>query len=167
VGWLAAVTLQIQGQRTYTHRHPHVSVCKYGWGKAQGPQVRSLTLITFYESHACTHTRTHTLTHTQTCTHAGTHTRAHMQANTHVHTHTHTHTSTHTIHTQGELDAKYGGGEAKAVYAAYKRVFSMLPLAALVQGTTLILHGGKRGHNSTPFAKLCIVKWWWGLLPKG
>lgn len=44
--------------------------------------------------------------------------------------------------TKGELDAKFGGGEAKALYAAFKRVFSMLPLAALVHGKTLILHGG-------------------------
>jgi len=44
---------------------------------------------------------------------------------------------------QGELEAKYGRVEAKAVYAAYKRVFSVLPLAALVQKKTLILHGGE------------------------
>lgn len=51
---------------------------------------------------------------------------------------------------QGELDAKYRGVESKLVYSACKRLFAQLPLAALVQRTTLILHGGEQ-HGFSSF----------------
>ncbi|KAL6776700.1 hypothetical protein ACKKBF_B30600 [Auxenochlorella protothecoides x Auxenochlorella symbiontica] len=43
---------------------------------------------------------------------------------------------------KGELVAKLGRGKWKEVYGGCKRVFSVLPLAARVAKTTLILHGG-------------------------
>lgn len=42
---------------------------------------------------------------------------------------------------QGELLAKYGR-DAKAVFRAFKDLFKNLPLACLVSGSTLVLHGG-------------------------
>ena len=42
-----------------------------------------------------------------------------------------------------EVQAKYPGkGEARELYRACKRVFAALPLAAVVQGVTLVVHGG-------------------------
>eukprot|EP00879_Flechtneria_rotunda_P011447 GHRR01011958.1.p1 GENE.GHRR01011958.1~~GHRR01011958.1.p1 ORF type:complete len:279 (+),score=80.14 GHRR01011958.1:225-1061(+) len=52
-----------------------------------------------------------------------------------------------------ELKAKYGG-EAKGLFMHIRRFFAQLPLAALVEGSTLILHGGlfrappKKGQGS-------------------
>jgi serine/threonine-protein phosphatase 5 len=43
---------------------------------------------------------------------------------------------------KGELAAKYGRGGWKPVYAACKRLFAALSLAALVARATLVLHGG-------------------------
>jgi serine/threonine-protein phosphatase 5 len=43
---------------------------------------------------------------------------------------------------KGELAAKYGRGGWKPAYAACKRLFAALPLAALVARATLVLHGG-------------------------
>ncbi len=43
---------------------------------------------------------------------------------------------------KAELVAKWGK-ESKAVYALFRRIFSMLPLGALIQGKTLVMHGGK------------------------
>lgn len=42
---------------------------------------------------------------------------------------------------QDELSAKYPG-ELRQLYAALKKVFSNLPLAAVVASNTLVLHGG-------------------------
>ncbi len=43
---------------------------------------------------------------------------------------------------RGELQAKYGKAAAP-LFSAFKRLFAALPLAALVEGATLVLHGGK------------------------
>jgi hypothetical protein len=48
-----------------------------------------------------------------------------------------------------ELEAKYGRQDARILYAACKRVFALLPLAALVQNKTLILHGGGQTVGSS------------------
>lgn len=47
----------------------------------------------------------------------------------------------------GELQAKYPKPAARGVYGAFKRVFALLPLACLIEGKTLVVHGGKEhGH---------------------
>jgi serine/threonine-protein phosphatase 5 len=43
---------------------------------------------------------------------------------------------------KGELVAKYGKRDWRPVYAACKRLFSSLPLAARIAEATLVLHGG-------------------------
>lgn len=43
---------------------------------------------------------------------------------------------------KGELEAKYGKGVWKSVFAACKKLFAALPLAALINRKTLVLHGG-------------------------
>lgn len=43
---------------------------------------------------------------------------------------------------KGELEAKYGKSGWKNVFAACKRLFAVLPLSALVNKNTLVLHGG-------------------------
>lgn len=43
----------------------------------------------------------------------------------------------------GELSAKFPRGAARNVYNAFKRVFALLPLAACIQGQTLVVHGGE------------------------
>ncbi|MEW5312630.1 MAG: hypothetical protein WDW38_004250 [Sanguina aurantia] len=48
-----------------------------------------------------------------------------------------------------ELNAKYGRN-AKELYSACKRLFSQLPISALIQGNTLILHGGLFRHPTPP-----------------
>eukprot|EP00891_Asterochloris_glomerata_P000772 jgi/Astpho2/772/gw1.00016.111.1_t len=52
-------------------------------------------------------------------------------------------TCTHMYGFRGELLAKFKSNkDFKAVYASCKKLFSTLPLAALVAGRTLVLHGG-------------------------
>ena len=43
---------------------------------------------------------------------------------------------------KGEIEAKYGKSGWKNVFSACKKLFSMLPLAAVVNKQTLVLHGG-------------------------
>lgn len=51
---------------------------------------------------------------------------------------------------QGEVRAKYVGSGATAIYAGCKKLFAALPLAALVGGVTLVLHGGLFRHVPPP-----------------
>ena len=41
-----------------------------------------------------------------------------------------------------ELDRKFGNQDAKLVYQTCKRVFSHLPLAAIISDSALVVHGG-------------------------
>ena len=41
-----------------------------------------------------------------------------------------------------EVLSKYGEAEGKELYRACKKVFAALPLAAVIEGVTLVLHGG-------------------------
>jgi serine/threonine-protein phosphatase 5 len=43
---------------------------------------------------------------------------------------------------KGELEAKYGKAGHKNVFAACKKLFAVLPLSALINKQTLVLHGG-------------------------
>jgi serine/threonine-protein phosphatase 5 len=43
---------------------------------------------------------------------------------------------------KNELKAKYGKSRWQSVYTACKRLFAVIPLAALIQQKTLVLHGG-------------------------
>jgi serine/threonine-protein phosphatase 5 len=43
---------------------------------------------------------------------------------------------------KNELKAKYGKSKWQSVYTACKRLFAVIPLAALIQQKTLVLHGG-------------------------
>ncbi len=43
---------------------------------------------------------------------------------------------------KGELDQKYGKAEAQAIYKSCKRLFALLPLAAVINRATLVMHGG-------------------------
>ena len=43
---------------------------------------------------------------------------------------------------KGELEAKYGKSAYKPAYSACKKMFAALPLAALVNRCSLVLHGG-------------------------
>ena len=57
---------------------------------------------------------------------------------------------------KGELEAKYGKSGWKSVFAACKKLFAALPLAAVVNKQTLVLHGGlfrKQPTRSTGKAK--------------
>jgi serine/threonine-protein phosphatase 5 len=53
-----------------------------------------------------------------------------------------------------EVEAKYGKAAGKTVFSACKQLFKHLPLAALVNGQTLVLHGGlfrkRRGRKRAP-----------------
>lgn len=43
---------------------------------------------------------------------------------------------------KGELASKYGGRACRDVYAGCRKLFAEMPLAALIAGRTLVLHGG-------------------------
>lgn len=59
-----------------------------------------------------------------------------------------------------ELLAKYDAANAKALYSVFKKIFAVMPLAARIERSTLVLHGGlfrrpprvhgKRRRNSLP-----------------
>ena len=51
---------------------------------------------------------------------------------------------------KGELEAKFGRGQWKGVFAACKKLFSVLPLGAVVSKQTLVLHGGLFRHGPPP-----------------
>eukprot|EP00955_Chlamydomonas_euryale_P090858 364577-Chlamydomonas_euryale.AAC.24 len=55
---------------------------------------------------------------------------------------------------------------AKALYRSFKRLFSMLPLAALISGRTLVLHGGLFRHPCASRRVRQRVTWSGSRLPR-
>lgn len=59
---------------------------------------------------------------------------------------------------KGELQQKFDKPELRAVYAACKRFFSLLPLAACIGSATLVVHGGLfRKPNVPQSGKACYL----------
>ena len=61
---------------------------------------------------------------------------------------------------RAELERKYGKAGLKPIYAACKRLFAMLPLAARVGSGTLVLHGGlyRKPAAAAPASKVGLLR---------